>query len=247
MKSARNVKPAMLALMSALCAAPVAHGAMYKWTDADSGTATYSNQAPSEPDKVRDLTKLEGIGSTSSTAAGGVLRGEIEKDSTINTLSRNEPSRPKNHEPVPSVGEAPSIAREPGSRQPGNAPVSSDQPSTRAPAKFTDRFRPDPVPAREDSMSVRRETENPPQPPARGATEAVRDPCLRSSDPRCYERNKASYHPYYGYAPSVMQVGPAPTGATAVVPASGVVSGHVAREALPRRADPAPTISSGLR
>jgi hypothetical protein len=247
MKNARNVKPAMLALMSALCAAPVAHGAMYKWTDADSGTATYSNQAPSEPDKVRDLTKLEGIGSTSSTAAGEALRSDIEKGSTVNTLSSNETSRLKNHEPAPSVGEAPSMAREPGIKQPGNAPVRPEQSSTRAPAKFTDRFRPDPVPAREDSMSVRRETENPPQPLARGATEAVRDPCLRSSDPRCYERNKASYHPYFGYAPSVLQGGPAPTGATAVAPAGGVVSGHVAREAPPRRADPMPTISSSLR
>lgn len=31
--------------------------------------------------------------------------------------------------------------------------------------------------------------------------EAVRDPCLRSSDPKCYERNRAAYVPYRGYTP----------------------------------------------
>jgi hypothetical protein len=35
-----------------------------------------------------------------------------------------------------------------------------------------------------------------------GAPEAVRDPCLRSADPKCYERNRAAYVPYRGYSPS---------------------------------------------
>lgn len=32
--------------------------------------------------------------------------------------------------------------------------------------------------------------------------EAVRDPCLLSADPRCYERNRDNYVPYRGYSPS---------------------------------------------
>lgn len=34
------------------------------------------------------------------------------------------------------------------------------------------------------------------------APAAVRDPCLRSSDPKCIERNKAAYLPGHGYVPS---------------------------------------------
>jgi uncharacterized protein DUF4124 len=32
--------------------------------------------------------------------------------------------------------------------------------------------------------------------------EAVRDPCLRSADPRCHEKNRGAYVPYLGYSPS---------------------------------------------
>jgi len=34
-----------------------------------------------------------------------------------------------------------------------------------------------------------------------GGPDAVRDPCLRSSDPKCIERNKAAYVPGHGYTP----------------------------------------------
>ena len=50
------------------------------------------------------------------------------------------------------------------------------------------------------------------------APEAVRDPCLRSSDPKCYERNKAAYVPGRGYAPAAV-------GATASAGAGGTLSG----------------------
>ena len=59
--------------------------------------------------------------------------------------------------------------------------------------------------------------------PLRGAREAARDPCLRSSDPKCYERNKGRYHPYLGYAP---EAGPA-VGTTTAAVAGGTVGGHV--------------------
>ena len=46
-----------------------------------------------------------------------------------------------------------------------------------------------------------------PAPPSRASiaplqAEAVRDPCLRSSDPKCHERHRAAYVPYLGYSPS---------------------------------------------
>lgn len=40
---------------------------------------------------------------------------------------------------------------------------------------------------------------------ARPRPEAVRDPCLRSSDPKCYERNREAYVPYLGYSPSTLK------------------------------------------
>jgi hypothetical protein len=45
------------------------------------------------------------------------------------------------------------------------------------------------------------------------APEAVRDPCLRSGDPKCYDRNRAAYVPYRGYSPSASSIGA--TGASA--------------------------------
>ena len=50
------------------------------------------------------------------------------------------------------------------------------------------------------------------------APDAVRDPCLRSSDPKCYERNKAAYVPGRGYAPAAV-------GATASAGAGGTLAG----------------------
>jgi hypothetical protein len=61
---------------------------------------------------------------------------------------------------------------------------------------------------------TRREAHNPPRSPDGEPSassrfsnrpiqaEAVRDPCLRSADPRCHEKNRAAYVPYLGYSPS---------------------------------------------
>lgn len=35
--------------------------------------------------------------------------------------------------------------------------------------------------------------------------EAVRDPCLRSSDPKCHQRNRNAYVPHRGYSPTALQ------------------------------------------
>jgi hypothetical protein len=52
----------------------------------------------------------------------------------------------------------------------------------------------------------------------RGATETVRDPCLISPDPRCHEKHAADYHPYFGYAPSIMRAAASPSAAGAPSP-----------------------------
>ncbi|MGZ8203186.1 MAG: hypothetical protein ACXWUB_08045, partial [Burkholderiales bacterium] len=59
----------------------------------------------------------------------------------------------------------------------------------------------------------------------RGApSEAVRDPCLTSSDRNCYQRNARKYHPYLGYSPS--RVEPFGTGGT-ISGAGGTVGGTI--------------------
>ena len=60
-------------------------------------------------------------------------------------------------------------------------------------------------------------------------TEAVQDPCLRSSDPQCHQRHKDKYHPYLGYAPSARAVSgaAAPVGATGSTAGGGAVGGYV--------------------
>jgi hypothetical protein len=59
--------------------------------------------------------------------------------------------------------------------------------------------------------------------------EAVQDPCLRSSDPKCYEKNKNAYVPFRVYSPSAAEAREsgviAPVGATSSAAASGSVGG----------------------
>lgn len=62
---------------------------------------------------------------------------------------------------------------------------------------------------------------------------AARDPCLLSSDPRCFEKNAHNYDPYLGYAPgqaganAELGTARAPVGATGVNGAGGQLSGRV--------------------
>lgn len=74
--------------------------------------------------------------------------------------------------------------------------------------------------------------------PWRARPEAVRDPCLRSSDPLCYQRNAAKYHPYLGYSPSRMDPAAGPFGAT-WASAGGTVGGTFGAPAVsPTKATP---------
>jgi len=89
-----------------------------------------------------------------------------------------------------------------------------------------------PEPAAPRSDAPRREAEgSKPDDATRAATPvsgptAVQDPCLKSADPQCYERNKDKYHPYLGYAPGTARPAPA-VGATA-----GGAGGAVGRQVL---------------
>ena len=58
--------------------------------------------------------------------------------------------------------------------------------------------------------------------------EAAQDPCLRSSDPKCYEKNRNAYVPGLGYSPSAARARsdfPAGTGGTSGLGAGGFVGG----------------------
>jgi hypothetical protein len=88
-------------------------------------------------------------------------------------------------------------------------------------------IRPDPVAGTPDT-TTRREAGTTPAPRVTLGggiqTEAVQDPCLRSSDPQCHERNKDKYHPYLGYAPSATR---SAVGASSSAAGGGAVGGQV--------------------
>jgi hypothetical protein len=91
-----------------------------------------------------------------------------------------------------------------------------------------------------EPLAVQRQPETAPQPAAaqreadsaqrapRGVqAEAVRDPCLTSSDPKCYERNKDRYHPYLGYSPTPVQPATPAIGTSSPAGAGGSVGGAI--------------------
>jgi hypothetical protein len=65
--------------------------------------------------------------------------------------------------------------------------------------------------------------------------EAVRDPCLRSSDPKCHQRNRHAYVPGLGYSPSALKAAREAEGmglgATSATAAGTLVGGARARPA----------------
>jgi hypothetical protein len=77
-----------------------------------------------------------------------------------------------------------------------------------------------------ESRAVQGETGSVPRATRSPHVGAASDPCLRSSDPKCYERNKDLYHPYLGYAPGAMPPAvPAAVGASSGAAAGGAVGG----------------------
>ena len=105
-------------------------------------------------------------------------------------------------------------------------------------------------------------SETPAAPPPRisiapTAPEAVRDPCLRSSDPKCYERNRDAYVPHRGYSPSAARASKEMgVGATSSAGAGGTLGGgspgkivppSASVYALPPGSEPIPAVKPGAR
>ena len=112
------------------------------------------------------------------------------------------------------------IIREP--EPPAKPTVAADKPSTPA-AASQEADTSAPAKAASDAPPRRRARVNPNLPAA------VQDPCLRSSDPKCYDKNKNAYVPFQGYSPVAAEAREsgviAPVGATNVAGAGGSASG----------------------
>jgi hypothetical protein len=133
--------------------------------------------------------------------------------------------------PPASAREAPLVERAKDSATSMRETTPPRSASTRGPVKFGESFRPEPRGDNSAAAQEEAQTRELARIHARGRTETVRDPCLISSDPRCYERHKDRYHPYFGYAPSVTQPTPSSAaGATSATSAGGAVAGQVSRE-----------------
>ena len=112
------------------------------------------------------------------------------------------------------------IIREP--EPPARPAVAGDKPVTpKAASQETDTSAP--AKAASDAAPRRRARVNPNMPAA------VQDPCLRSSDPKCYDKNKNAYVPFQGYSPGAAEARESgvipPVGATNAAGAGGSASG----------------------
>lgn len=202
-----------------LCAASPALAEIYKWKDAD-GSVTLSNQPPADRSKVSELTKVEDINTVPSDQhPKEPLAAQPEKRGTDSTLALPESVIPKL--------EVPAGKAESASPAPQLAPAITTTPRpVLVTAPTTTLLQQEPVTLLpREAGALQRESESPPARviPRSRHTEAVQDPCLTSSDPRCYQRNKDRYHPHLGYAPGMQS-----TGATTETGAGGVVGGQMA-------------------
>jgi hypothetical protein len=256
---AHTVKAVRVAVLAiSLCVACAAQADMYRWTDADGNTAL-SNQPPADTSQVKDLTKIEDAGDKRNDAdADG-----RSTDSTTAAPQAPAPSLPvarTEPPPVRSIVPAATTA-EPSAAKPAASSTTSPAlarpvPSLTRPGSSADSVAPGPRPEAASSLresgTAKRESESGPRASNRRVeTEAVRDPCLTSPDPRCHERYRDHYHPYYGYAPSVTQTAIAPTiGANSTAGAGGSVGAQIRAAPpaalAPRRSDTVPTTASGM-
>jgi hypothetical protein len=186
----KSVRTAIAALLIVI--APAAQSVMYRWVDLN-GAITYSDQPPSDPAQVRQLTVIDSP--APMTPHEKRTLEIIEAERAIN----------------------------------GGAPVPGDALGGGTYSREGDSAARDAL--RYDSDGLPRTPgDTSPQATARPSRpEAARDPCLRSSDPRCYEKNRNAYVPYLGYAPSAVralqQEAELATGAIGTAPASGSVGG----------------------
>lgn len=164
------------------------------------GAITYSDQPPSDPSAVKALTVIDGP--ASPTAYEKRAKEIIDAE------------REKN------PGESTALNREaqPSHATWGREAEMAPRDIGRAPESAPRAFGPGELP-QAPRMNGRAM-----QP------EAAQDPCLRSADPKCYERNRNAYVPYLGYAPSAARVRSETlygTGAAGGITAGGAVGGSV--------------------
>jgi hypothetical protein len=195
--------------------APAARAVMYKWIDAE-GSVTYSNTPPTDPGQVRDLTRIEDMSTVpADNRPKGASATDKEKGSGGSAVARPGATEFAKSEPPPTRTEP--------------LPRNADAPVTLRDMQALPResTKPEPAALPLEPRAVQREVESAP-PVTRGVqTEAVRDPCLRSADPKCHERNKDRYHPYLGYAPGTIRPAAPAVGATSGSGAGGTVGGAV--------------------
>ncbi len=171
---------------AALSLAPSAESTLYKWTD-QNGNVTYSNVLPPESAQVRDIETIDETRSPTATEAR--TRQILE-----------EAARERRALGVPDPALAPPTTARGGRA----ANLDSDLSGVRY-EWVPDTARQGVRASLPDSATLR-------YPPATPVT--VRDPCLLSADPRCYELNAGNYDPYLGYAPAHGVIAPAASGAT---------------------------------
>lgn len=195
-RTLRSFRTAVAAVL--IVAAPAAQSVMYRWIDQD-GSVMYSDQPPSNPAAVRQLTVIDGPVPMSSHEKRTLEILEAERNGLNADL---RPGRDTQAFPGGRAGrELESGPRDIFGREPETEPQAA------------------------------RAYVRPSQP------EAAQDPCLRSSDPRCYEKNRSVYVPGLGYSPSAARARsdfPAGgAGATSGIGASGVIGRSVSPVTTP--------------
>ena len=125
---------------------------------------------------------------TATAAHAGAMFRWIDENGVL-TYSDSPPANPRAVKALTIVDELPpgAIAQKRSKEHSQSFEARANEERARVPGSETDATQ---------SALVRE-----PEPVRRrvwGATETVRDPCLRSSDPSCYEKNKDRYDPYLG-------------------------------------------------
>ena len=184
----KTIRTAVAALL--IIAAPAAYAVMYRWVDVN-GAITYSDQPPSDPARVRQLTVIDTPAPMTQHERRTLELIEAER---VSNGGPGIPADALTGGTYPREGD--SAARDALGYDADGMP--------RAPGDTARASRP-------------------------GKPEAARDPCLRSADPKCYEKNRNAYVPYLGYAPSaaraLQQESALATGAIGTAPGTGAVGG----------------------
>ncbi|MGZ8211346.1 MAG: DUF4124 domain-containing protein [Burkholderiales bacterium] len=177
-----------------LTAATCGQATIYRWVD-ESGNVTYSNAPPTEPHKAHELVTIEEERPPTSI--------ERRTREILEQAERERRGVDSATLPPPAQG----LWGDNVGRDSQMGAIDGMRPEITGPEGE----------ARRDAYSGSRS-------PRGAPSEAVRDPCLTSSDRNCYQRNARKYHPYLGYSPS--RVEPFGTGGT-ISGAGGTVGGTI--------------------